>query len=395
MGRLFFANKYYLPLIIAIVIAASWFGALDRYSDKYTDDSIIEAGTSYAIARGINGIVSILQTSTIQAGFGVSGSMEVGQILDPVNDLIERFSYVMSLSLGSLALQKVLMGISSHVVFKILIAVFGLVLIFAILIKNTVVTAWASKIFTLLVFVRFSLVIVVLLNGLVDDIFITKQITSGAEELGEFRTRLARIEENGGELDIDISAYKKGIRDDNSKINDINTSILPNMRKDLANVNNQLIKAKESLKTLGWADRINPFSKNKIAIDAKQRASDYKQQIKNLENNIKEQENSAEELRAKIEVKEKWLAGEPIGLWEIFKNKTGLSSVGGLTEKLSLDAIEEHLTKAVSNIIHLSVLFILKTILIPIAFFFVFIMVVKKLWNVDLSNMFTRDEKSA
>lgn len=47
---------------------------------------------AFAIARAINGIVSVAQSSEVGATFVVSGSVGVGQILDPINDLIERFS---------------------------------------------------------------------------------------------------------------------------------------------------------------------------------------------------------------------------------------------------------------------------------------------------------------
>ena len=75
MNILVFGKKYFLPIVVAIVIVISSFSVLDKYSDSYTDDSIKQAGISYAIARGINGIVSVLQTRTVQVGMGISGSI--------------------------------------------------------------------------------------------------------------------------------------------------------------------------------------------------------------------------------------------------------------------------------------------------------------------------------
>ena len=55
MNILFIRKKYLLPIGIAIVIIISSIGVLDEYSDNYTNDSITQAGISYAVARGING----------------------------------------------------------------------------------------------------------------------------------------------------------------------------------------------------------------------------------------------------------------------------------------------------------------------------------------------------
>ena len=206
MNNPIFVKKNFLPILIALVIAASSFNILDDYSDNYTHDSIIQAGVSYAIARGINGIVSVLQTSTVQAGVGVSGSIAFGEVLDPINDIIERFSYVMSLAIGSLVLQKILLGISAHFLFKLLIVGFGFILITAIIIKNAAATSWASKIFVILLFIRFALVIVVSFNSIADNIFISTQINNGTEELNEFRADVVKLKNDSGNMEIDITA---------------------------------------------------------------------------------------------------------------------------------------------------------------------------------------------
>jgi len=56
LDRRILGKNYFLPLVIAIVIAVSWVGVFDEYSDNYTDDSIIQAGTSYAI----EGVLTVL-----------------------------------------------------------------------------------------------------------------------------------------------------------------------------------------------------------------------------------------------------------------------------------------------------------------------------------------------
>jgi len=87
------------------------FMLLERRGSDYVDRALLQATASYALARGLNGVVTVIKESSISAGMVVGGTIAIGQILDPVNDLIERFSWVMMLSIISLGTQKLLMAI--------------------------------------------------------------------------------------------------------------------------------------------------------------------------------------------------------------------------------------------------------------------------------------------
>jgi ABC-type multidrug transport system fused ATPase/permease subunit len=102
-------------LLIAAAAAAllllAWTRALDELTLDYLDGALLGSGAIYATARSINALVSVLQGTEIDVVFV---SFSVGEMLDPVNDLIERFSGLLLLALGSLALQQLLIGIVSH-----------------------------------------------------------------------------------------------------------------------------------------------------------------------------------------------------------------------------------------------------------------------------------------
>ena len=86
-----------IAVFIVLMIALSSTRVLDDYVDDYTDSALTGAALTYATARGINALVSMMQSSEIEAGVGVvSGSITVGELLDPLNDMIERFSTVMT-----------------------------------------------------------------------------------------------------------------------------------------------------------------------------------------------------------------------------------------------------------------------------------------------------------
>jgi hypothetical protein len=60
-------------------VAVSSGRLLDDYVDEYTTTSIKNAALTYATARGINALVSMMQSSEVEAGVGiVSGSITIG-----------------------------------------------------------------------------------------------------------------------------------------------------------------------------------------------------------------------------------------------------------------------------------------------------------------------------
>lgn len=86
---------------------------LDSVAETYFKDSITKAGVSYGVCRLINGTVSVIQQSSVQlepAGIGMS--LAVGQIVDPINDMVERLSNVLVLSITSLGIQELAYEIS-------------------------------------------------------------------------------------------------------------------------------------------------------------------------------------------------------------------------------------------------------------------------------------------
>ena len=67
--------------------------ANQTYAKRYLNESIVLSASTYATCRVINGGVSSLQESSISISpWGVGLEYEAGQILDPINDAVERLS---------------------------------------------------------------------------------------------------------------------------------------------------------------------------------------------------------------------------------------------------------------------------------------------------------------
>ncbi len=108
-----------LPRILwsfaAIVSTAIAFSSIaDDTGRRYADEAFTNALVTFAVARTLNGVISVAQGTelALEPG-GVGVILTLGQILDPINDLVERFSAVMLVATSSIGLQNVLLRISA------------------------------------------------------------------------------------------------------------------------------------------------------------------------------------------------------------------------------------------------------------------------------------------
>lgn len=99
-----------LALILGIFLLFSpgvTLPGLDAKTDNYFRDSISKAGISYGICRIVNGTVSVIKESTLQLEPGGIGmSLAIGQLVDPINDMVERLSHVLVMAITSLGIQE-------------------------------------------------------------------------------------------------------------------------------------------------------------------------------------------------------------------------------------------------------------------------------------------------
>ncbi len=109
-------------------------------SDQYLTDTLKKASLAFAGARAINALVSVAQK--IEAGgslkfLGTGGSATISPFewLDPINDLVERFSLIMLASCVSLGIQLFLNQLTPWFSLSILLPIGALLLILSLLLR--------------------------------------------------------------------------------------------------------------------------------------------------------------------------------------------------------------------------------------------------------------------
>ncbi|GAA5175550.1 MULTISPECIES: hypothetical protein [Halomonadaceae] len=183
-------RSFWLAASLLLLAALAWLEAPQFWALATLDDALGNAFAAFAIARGLNATISVLQSSTVDLQvFQIS----VGEALDPANDMIERFSWVMFAATGSLALQKLLLGISANVVIKALVS--GACILAAVLValRARVGQAVALKLALACVFLRFAVLLVALASGLASEAFLDEPRQATMSQLETTEERLAEI----------------------------------------------------------------------------------------------------------------------------------------------------------------------------------------------------------
>ncbi len=183
-------RSHWLAAGLLLLAALAWLEAPQHWALSTLDDSLGDAFAAFAIAKGLNATISVLQSSTVDLQvFQIS----IGEALDPANDMIERFSWVMFAATGSLALQKLLLGISANVLIKALVS--GACVLAAVLValRARVGQLAALKLALACVFLRYAVVLVALASGLASEAFLDEPRQATMSQLETTQQRLEEI----------------------------------------------------------------------------------------------------------------------------------------------------------------------------------------------------------
>lgn len=216
-----FTRKSFYTLILALVAALAVSGVADNVSDDYAEDALKRALATFAVARTLNGVISVAQGTEIALEPGGVGVMLTpGQILDPINDLVERFSSVMLVAASSLGLQIVLLDILSWwVLTAALIAslVAAVVLMWWPEQRENRFVVLIPKVALALTVIRFALPVIIICTNFVFQTFLETRHDAASSELSTSARQIEQISANmddegapdaQGEADADDGAFE-------------------------------------------------------------------------------------------------------------------------------------------------------------------------------------------
>ncbi|RKZ51405.1 MAG: hypothetical protein DRR16_01930 [Candidatus Parabeggiatoa sp. nov. 3] len=191
-----------LILCIFVLMTLSWqdlahnqlTGGIETESAAYLDDTLHKAGAAFLIARALNATISVMQSFTITPFLG---ELSLGEVLDPVNDLVERFSLVMLAVTVSIGIQQLLMeiGIAVDMTYIILPA---LILILVSLFSSTQMSKHrlrmlAYKLLLFVLLVRFAIPMTGLIGSQISASFLADKRDTAMESIEKSKEKISAI----------------------------------------------------------------------------------------------------------------------------------------------------------------------------------------------------------
>lgn len=142
-------------LILALLLALVWFRPLDTVAEQYTEAGLKRAFATFAVARGMNAAISVVQSASVNFQIGAGASLQLGAVLDPLDDLVEQFSTLMLAATLSFATQRLLIDVSGALPVSVLLTVL-LLAWGAFHVKNRLPPGWLARLALGLVCLRLA-----------------------------------------------------------------------------------------------------------------------------------------------------------------------------------------------------------------------------------------------
>lgn len=179
------SKKWVFSLLLLIVGVLAVTPVMDKRATAEYDKLFQRAFITFALARTINGVISVIQGTEIAlqpAGVGVT--LTPGEILDPINDLIERFSWIMMGATVSLGIQNVLLDVSVWWPVQALVAVLAAWLLIRIWYPgqgSAVTRQLLKRMLLILLFIRFAVPLMLIANDLIYQQFLESRYQQSSE----------------------------------------------------------------------------------------------------------------------------------------------------------------------------------------------------------------------
>jgi len=241
--------KIFLTLILLVILGMSLSLGLDESAMTLQDEALDRAMIAFGLAKGLNGVISLIQGTEISfapAGLGLNFS--VGEILDPFNDMVERFSWVMLLASVSLGIQKLLLVLSSKVFLQVALSLSVLVTLSFVWVKkfeNSNLILISLKLFVLLVFLRFGAIFFIYTSDIIYTSVLEQEYKTATEIITKTKDKLEDL--NTQSKEIVVSQKEQGFIEtlrskSNSLIKSLNISQkLESLENDIENASRNIV----------------------------------------------------------------------------------------------------------------------------------------------------------
>lgn len=344
-----------LSALVLLFLVLAWSRVLDTWSLAYLGDALAGSGAIYATARSVNALVSVLQGTEVNAVFI---SFTIGEVLDPINDLIERFSGLVLLALGSLALQQLLIGILSHEASNLLFSAAALACVALTLRAPPPLRERGLRVLIFVLVLRLLLPAIVLVESAVERIYLREAEAAHLGGIEGFRSQLESVGRQVG-----VTSTAEGGRDE------LETALLTVDARRLEDAEaytqtqRELDAARSHLKSLPTASVWKPWvDEPRIVLDARAEIARLEQLEAVQARALERLEAEARQLREDMECLDRRAAGDSCSLAE---EALGLVRAADLRPQLA--ELSKRVDAFSADLIQLLTSLLFKSVLLPLA----------------------------
>jgi len=240
--------RIFVSVVLLLLLLFSMTIHLDETALKLHDETFNRAMISFGLAKGLNAIISLIQGTELSfTPVGVGLNFSIGEVLDPFNDMVERFSWVMLASSVSLGIQKLLLVLSSKMFLQIaLIASVGLSLLLLWFKKasNYSFFIFSLKVFALLFLLRFGAILFIYSSSLLYTSVLQPEYTASSAVVENTKVKLEEIQ-NQSTMLVESKKSSGFFGDVRSKYDELTGSF--NISKQLSAVQNNIEEASQNI----------------------------------------------------------------------------------------------------------------------------------------------------
>lgn len=206
--QLWSTKEIFLIMGLALLVALSSFTVVDDFAKDDLDSLFQRALISFALARTLNGVISAVQgTEVALQPAGVGLTLTPGEILDPINDLVERFSWIMLGATISLGIQQVMLDVGHWWGLRAVLLVLSLawLAVRILRVRKSFAHPGTLEVFLLYaliasMFIRFAVPIALIANEAVYRLFLESRYLSSAQQLELAGQEIERIEAGASDV---------------------------------------------------------------------------------------------------------------------------------------------------------------------------------------------------
>ena len=372
------ANKRIVVLLLVLLtVILCWVGLLDHQAAGMVDGALVDAAVIFGSARLLNGFISVMQSIDFSV---LMLTVSPFESLAPIHDLIERFSEVMTVALASLAMQKVMLMITSNNIFNVLITVSAGSAMVAMFCSRR----WMArllKVFCIMAFLRFALVLVVAANTAVDAIFLEDSIEANQQDISALQGELASLSAMvlaNRELAEESVESQAGasLRAELATEQDRYSKQLALMQELSEQISEKQAEIDAMLAEYSVFERANPFAETPPKlVQAREELDGLEAKLDVAGDEAEVIDERIDSLNEKIECEVKRAGGGTCSISEWAKSSLGIDALSARVQS-AIDSASD----SVSSVIEMIALMILKSIVLPLLFAWIVYRFVRWMW---------------